>query len=201
VRPAPAAKGPSRIRIDGAFDDWRAVTPEFRDTIGDTLHRDHKGYGGVVYRNDSGRNDFVIVKAGYDNRCLYFFAQTLESISPRTDRNWMLLLIDADRESRTGWLGYDFVVNLDVLSDTESTLKAWRAGKWETVGRADYRVDGSGMELSLERALVGQGGTGTPTFDFHWADNLQGFDDVSELGLSGDSAPNRRWNSRFAVVP
>jgi hypothetical protein len=38
---------------------------------------------------------------------------------------------------------------------------------------------------------------GSPTFDFHWADNIQSFKDVSELGLHGDSAPNRRWNYRF----
>jgi hypothetical protein len=40
-----------------------------------------------------------------------------------------------------------------------------------------------------------------PSFDFHWADNIQGFDGVSELGVNGDSAPNRRWNYRYTVVP
>ena len=36
---------PARIRIDGRFDDWAAVKPEFRDTIDDTMRRDHPGYG------------------------------------------------------------------------------------------------------------------------------------------------------------
>ena len=31
-----------------------------------------------------------------------------------------------------------------------------------------------------------------PAFDFHWADNIQGFTTVAELGVNGDSAPNRR---------
>ena len=198
VRERPLATGPSRIVIDGAFDDWQKVEPEFRDTIGDTLHRDHKGYGDLAYRNETGRNDFVILKAAYDAANVYFFAQTLDKISPRTGGNWMLLFLDVDRNSETGWLGYDYVVNLEVLSDTATTVKAWRKGKWETVGRAKYRVNGNGMELAIPRALIGQKDK-TPTFDFHWADNIQSSDGASEFGVNGDSAPDRRWNYRYEV--
>ncbi len=99
---------------------------------------------------------------------------------------------------RTGWLGYDYVVNLEVLSDTATTVKAWRKGKWETVGKAKYRVNGNGMEVAIPRALIGQKGK-TPGFDFHWADNIQSFEGVSEFGVNGDSAPDRRWNYRYEV--
>ncbi len=173
--------------------------PSTRDAIGDTLHRDHNGYGGLVYRNQTGRNDFVILKAAYDEANVYFYAQTLDRITPRTDRNWMLLFLDADQNGATGWLGYDYVVNLEVPGDTQTTVKAWRDGKWETVGTAAYRVNGNGLEIGIARGLVGQAGR-TPAFDFHWADNLQRLDDVSEFGVNGDSAPDRRWNYRFRVA-
>jgi hypothetical protein len=199
VRPRPRAPGPSRIVIDGSFADWQEVVPEFRDPIGDTAHRDHLGYGGLVYRDDTGRNDFVILKAAYDQTNLYFFAQTLDKITPRTDRNWMLLFLDSDQNPATGWFGYDFLVNLEVPSDTQTTVKAWRAGQWETVARASYRVNGNGLELAIPRALVGLANR-TPAFDFHWADNIQDLGDVSEFGLHGDSAPDRRWNYRFEVT-
>jgi hypothetical protein len=55
------------------------------------------------------------------------------------------------------------------------------------------------MELTLPRETVGQN-QASPCFDFHWADNIQGFTDVSELGVNGDSAPNRRWNYRYSVA-
>jgi hypothetical protein len=186
--------------IDGAFEDWQGVKPEFRDTIGDTIHRNHKGYGDLVYRNETGRNDFVITKAAYDQANLYFFVQTLTNITPRMDPNWMLLLLDTDQSASTGWLGYDFVVNLEVLSDRETTLKAWRDGQWQTVGKAPYQVNGNGMEIAVPRILISQANQ-APRFDFHWADNLQNFGDASELGLNGDSAPDRRWNYRFEVSP
>ena len=75
VRPRPMASGPSRVTIDGKFEDWASVGPEYRDTLGDTLHRDHPGYGGLSYRNDSGRNDLVIAKAAYDDANLCFFVE------------------------------------------------------------------------------------------------------------------------------
>ena len=199
VRKPPTATGPSHIVIDGSFMDWSEVEPEFRDTIGDTTHRDHPGYGELVYRNDTGRNDFVTSKAAYDDTHLYFFAQTFDKISPRTDRNWMLLFLDSDQNAGTGWLGYDFVVNQEVPSDNITTVKRWRDGRWVPVGEGTYRVNGNKMELAIPRALVGQT-KAAPAFDFHWADNIQSFGDVSELGLNGDSAPNRRWNYRYEVV-
>lgn len=198
VRPPARAKGPSKIKVDGSFDDWSAVEPEFRDTIGDTIHRDHKGYGDLSYRNDTGRNDFVIAKAAYDTRNIYFFVQTLEKISPHTDPRWMLLFIDADQNAATGWMGYDFLINLEVLSDQKTTVKAWRNNRWVTIAAASYRVNGNGMEVSIPRSALGLAKK-PPAFDFHWADDIQNLDDISEFGVNGDSAPNRRWNYRFEV--
>ncbi len=200
VRECPTAQGPGKISVDGAFEEWNAIVPEFRDTIGDVKHRDHLGYGNTPYKNDTGRNDFVLAKAAYDAEYLYFFVQTPASITPHTDPHWMLLLLDADQNARTGWLGYDCILNLEVSSDSATTVKAWRNGGWETIGKARYAVNGNGMELAVPRELVGAA-EGNPAFDFHWADNNQGFSDVSELGVNGDSAPNRRWNYRFSVRP
>lgn len=198
VRELPRAAGPSRISIDGAFDDWKNVQPEFRDTIGDTLHRDHKGYGELRYRNETGRNDLVLAKAAYDKRNIYFYIQTLGAITPRTDKNWMLLFIDADQNFTTGWMGYDYMLNLEARSEKETTLHAWRNGKWEHTGTAKYRVNGNAMELAVARRLLAPIAS-TPAFDFHWADNIQNLEDISEFGVNGDSAPNRRWNYRFEV--
>ena len=197
TRPRPATPAAAKISIDGKFNEWQSIIPEYRDTIGDVTHRDHKGYGDVPYRNNTGRNDFVLCKAAYDRRNLYFFVQTREKITPRTDPFWMLLLLDSDRSTSTGWLGYDYIVNLEVTGEKSTAIKAWKSGQWQTVGKAEYRRNGNGMELAIERKLVGQAAESAPSLDFHWADNIQGFHGVEELGVNGDSAPNRRWNYRF----
>ncbi len=199
VQPMPKATGPSRIRVDGGFGDWTDVTPEFRDTIGDVAHRNHKGYGKLVYTNTTGRNDFVIAKAAYDAKNLYFFVQTRDPITPRTDPMWMMLLLDTDQDAATGWFGYDYIVNREVTGDTTTTVKRWNNGAWGPAGTASYRVNGNGLELSVARERVGETGD-APAFDFHWADNIQAFTTIAELGVNGDSAPNRRWNYRFEVA-
>ncbi len=199
VRQPPTAPGPTSIVVDGSFEDWQNVRPEFRDTIGDTAHRNHQGYGRTVYRNETGRNDFVLMKAAYDRKNIYFFVQTLNPITPRTDHNWMLLFIDTDRDARTGWFGYDFAVNLEVPGETDTTLKAWHSGRWQPVGKLKYRINGNAMELAIPRNRIRQD-RATPVFDFHWADNVQELNDVSQFGINGDSAPNRRFNYRFQVA-
>ena len=42
ARPLPPVT-PEPIQIDGRFDDWAAVGPEFRDTIDDPMRRNHPG--------------------------------------------------------------------------------------------------------------------------------------------------------------
>ncbi len=198
VRPLPQVEATSSVAIDGKFDDWNGVSPEFRDTIGDVTHRDFPGYGELVYRNETGRNDLTTMKATCDDDSLYFYAETSSPITPSTDANWMLLLLDTDQDGSTGWLGYDFVVNQEVADETTTTVKRWENGAWVKVDDAVFQVSGNQMELALSRTAVGMA-DGTPHFDFHWADNIQEFGNVSELGLHGDSAPNRRWNYRFAM--
>ncbi len=200
VRPIPKASGESQIKIDGTFEDWENIKPEYRDTIGDTIHRNHKGYGELIYTNNIGRNDFVISKAAYDAEHVYFYAQTREAITPYTDKHWMLLLIDSDQCSSSGWLGYDMIVNLDVMNEHKTDIHAWEKNAWESIGDGKYRVNGNGLEISIPRDIISNQKK-PPKFDFHWADNIQSFNDVSELGVNGDSAPNRRWNYRFEVEP
>jgi hypothetical protein len=197
VRKPPRPTGPSAIAVDGNFKDWDTVQPEFRDTIGDTLHRNHKGYGDRVYTNTTGRNDIVITKAAYDQQNVYFYVQTHKSLTPSTGMNWMLLLLDTDQNAQTGWLGYDFVVNLEILGDSTTTIKKWKEGVWETVATTGFSVNGNGLELAIPRDVIQA--MDDIAFDFHWADHIQSFGDISELGLHGDSAPNRRWNYRFQV--
>lgn len=101
-KPEPASK-PKTIAIDGRFDDWRNVRPEYRDTAFDTTRRDHDGWGNSApgvrmhYTNATGRNDFVTLKVTRDDRNVTFYIETRQPITPRADPFWMLLFIDADR--------------------------------------------------------------------------------------------------------
>lgn len=200
VRPIPESRGLSRIQIDGSFADWSGVEVEYRDTVGDTFHRDYNGYGGLRYTNDSGRNDIVTCKVAVDRNRVFFYAETKAVLTPHTDRNWMLLLIDADRNPDTGWYGYDYLINQSVADDHTTTLKRFTAsangGAWVEVTRLDLRYAGNALELAVPRELLGMTGDAI-TFDFHWCDNPTELKDPISLCTDGDSAPNRRFNYRL----
>jgi len=196
-RPSSAKK----ITIDASFADWDDVGPEYRDWLNDTTHRKHPGWGAAgTYINKTGRNDFITAKVARDDTYIYFYIETVDDITPRTDANWMMLFINADQDYTNGWEGYDYVINMSVNSDTRTTLKAAGRGfNWTDVNtKISYRVSGSRMEIRVPRADIGQGSGDAPVaFDFHLADNIQAPNDIIEFSVSGDSAPDRRFNYRY----
>jgi hypothetical protein len=199
ARPIPELRGLHPVSIDGQFSDWAGVDLEYRDTVGDTIHRDYPGYGGLHYQDDSGRNDIVACKVAVDAENVYFYVQTNEPLTPHTGKHWMLLFIDADRNHDTGWAGYDYLVNEKIVDGHTTTLlryDAHRAGDpWVQAARLRYAYAGNKLELAIPRALVGLTGDAL-SFDFHWCDNPTDLKDPMSLCTSGDSAPNRRFNYR-----
>ncbi len=197
VRPPEKSSGKKTIRIDGSFSDWNGVRPEFRDPIGDTMHRDFRGWGKLHYTNRTGRNDIVRCKVAYDNKNVYFYVETAAPLTSWRDRSWMHLFIDADQNTRTGWHSYDYIVNYPTVSATTTTLKRTTDGwNWKTVTNVSYRAKGKMMEISIPRKALGLANKPV-AIDFHWADNVQKPNDIIEFAVSGDSAPDRRFNYRF----
>ena len=199
VRPIPRLEGLSSIKIDGEFSDWKTITTEYRDTKGDVYHRNYNGYGGNHYINNSGRNDIVTCKVGVDDTDVYFYAETDQALTPSSGKNWMLLFIDADQNSKTGWSGYDFMVNNKVIDNKTTTLFRYDAkapgNHWVEVAQIKYRYKNNKLELAIPRRFLHLQGNDL-TFDFHWCDNPVNITDPISLCTSGDSAPNRRFNYR-----
>lgn len=189
------------IDIRGSFSQWDEVSAIYYDHIGDTEHRNSPGDSQAgPYINITGRNDIVECRVAYDHEHYYFYAKTNEDLTPGTDPNWMLLFIDTDQSKSTGWEGYDFVVNLEVIDDQHTTMQKMTSTKrgGKAAGRPitlSYRKEGNELMIALPRQYFGDEYVGG--FDFHWADNLQKIGDITDFFHSGDHAPDRRANYRF----
>lgn len=196
-RPIPQHTGFAECRIDGRFGDWKHNSIEYRDTQGDTFHRDAKGYAGLHYTNTSGRNDIITSKVAVGENNISFYAETAEKITAHTDTNWMLLLIDADNNSSTGWYGYDYIINKEVKGERTTTLMQYDSekGEWAYVADIAMRYADNHIELSVARELLQLTGDKF-TFDFKWTDNPTELKDPISLCTDGDTAPNRRFNYR-----
>jgi hypothetical protein len=197
--PVPAASAPKSIQIDGGFEQWRGVGPEFVDHLGETAPRDFDGAGGLHYANRTGRNDLAAFKVARDEKNVYFYARTRQPLSPRTDANWMWLLIDIDRNAGTGWEGYDYIVNRTIEADGSTWLEQNTGGwGWRKVQKVSLRTQGNELQLAIPRAALGLGDGGAGVaFDFKWADNVQRPGEIMDFYLSGDVAPEGRFMYRY----
>ena len=193
ARPVPQVE-PRSITIDGRFDEWATVQPEFRDTIGDPVHRGHRGWGrSLRYVNTTGRNDIVAAKVAIDDRAVSFYARAREKFTSAAEANWMLLFIDADTNPKTGWLGYDLVVNRRNPGHSTTIVERNIGGRyvWGSPVEVPRSIAGNELELAIPRAVLGIAAL-PATIDFKWADNIQQTGEWSDFTLNGDAAPNDR---------
>lgn len=197
ARPIPVVK-PRPIRIDGRFDDWDEVSPEYRDTIGDPVRRDFPGWGETLhYVNQTGRNDLVSAKVSRDAENLFFLIRCRDDIKTDPDAPGPMLLLDADRDPETGWLGYDFAVGRRRDASGSLLLERNResAYRWEPVGEVVAAASGDALELAIPFPALGLA-PDVRAIDFKWADAIAETGDWSDFTLNGDVAPNDRFNYR-----
>ncbi|RED98353.1 DUF5722 domain-containing protein [Marinoscillum furvescens] len=195
VSPSVEAGKMKSIDLDGGFAQWDEVSCTYYDHIHDTEHRNSPGVGSSgPYTMTSGRNDITKLKVARDMDAIYFYAETSIALTNYTDNNWMLLFIDSDQDSKTGWEGYDLLINHSLVNDSKTTIKKYHKGKWKTIGELDYRSDSNQLMIKVPRNLIGNE---SASFDFHWVDNPQNLKNISSFFNDGDSAPDRRFNYRF----
>ncbi|GAA4281297.1 DUF5722 domain-containing protein [Gaetbulibacter aestuarii] len=179
------------------FDQWNSVKSNYFDHIYDTTHRSSQKQGNAgPYINTKGRNDFVSAKVANDDKNVYFYISTRDTITSYKDNNWMLLLIDKDQNPSTGWNGYDLLVNETIISDSLTTIKTYSPEKgWVLSKTIPFKIDGKQLMLSIPKKLL-ETNNGL-NFDFHWLDNPSKLNSIDDLIWAGDNAPSRRSNYRY----
>ncbi len=188
------ASAPKTVKI-GKADGWEDVAPYYRHYKGNTMHRDHRGCYSAYYVNNTGRNDIVGAKVARDDENLYFYVETAEELTSSTDRNWMMLFIDTDRDKTTGWNGYDIIVNR-VSPKGKKVIVEKNVGnrwEWETVAECKFAVNVDKLEFAIPREVLGIEGENVD-IEFKWNDNMQDNGNIMDFYVNGDTAPGGRFN-------
>ena len=195
VLPQDKSSGKQTVDISGNFDVWQNVSPVFTDYINDIMARDSTDITGkTVYQNFTGRNDIIQSRVTTDGGMIYFYVKTAETItSYKGAKNWMLLFVDSDNNKKTGWEGFDYLINYSVADDNITAVCVYKSNIWQETGLAKYKVKGSEMMIAVPRSLLGLTNDAF-TIDFHWVDNVTDIYDLESWFTTGDSAPNRRNN-------
>lgn len=195
--PLPEPLSPQKtVAIDGKFEEWKSVLPNFRSHKGNTLHRDADGFAGTHYSNNTGRNDIIGAKVAQDKSRLYFYVETATTLTKPSDPCWMTLFIDSDNDKNTGWEGYDFAINRKSPIDGIAFLEKSVGLAWEPVGKIPFRIAGSQMEIGIPKTLLKIAGK---SFQFKWSDHMQEQGNIMDFLVHGDVAPLGRFNYEYQL--
>ncbi|MHC1769970.1 MAG: hypothetical protein AB9869_37755 [Verrucomicrobiia bacterium] len=195
----PKASSAKTIDLAEGFEQWQDVGPAFTDHQGEATPRDFDGAAGLHYTNRTGRNDLDTFKVARDATHVFFYARTRKALTTPEGSNWMWLLIDIDQKAETGWAGYDYIVNRTLEGPGKTWLERNEGGwQWRRVGLVDRKTAGNELHLAVPRTALGLEKAGArAAFDFKWADNVQEPGNVMDFYVSGDAAPEGRFNFRY----
>lgn len=198
MTPPESPSEPRTIQI-GRFSGWADVKPHYLHYKGNTMHRDHRGRYDQYYRNTTGRNDITGAKVARDGQKLYFCVETAGKLSPQTDRNWMMLFIDTDRDKSTGWNGYDFIVNRVSPAKGKAVVEknVGNRWEWEKVGDTRFATEDNLLELEIARSVLGM--EKQIDIEFKWNDNMQENGNIMDFYVNGDTAPGGRFNFIYTL--
>jgi len=187
------------IPMNGNFGAWNYVRPVYRNNVGAMADRDWDGAPPHTHYTDhTSRNEIALAQVARDNQNLFFHVRTVNPLTPATDKNWMMLLIDIDASAATGWHGYDFLVNRSRTGNWCTVEKnAYGKWAWTNAGAALVRSSGKDLVIAIPRRLLGVNSFNKLKFDFKWVDNIPDDPGIMDFYTVGDVAPDTRFNYRF----
>jgi len=181
------------------IESWSDVKPEYQSYKGNTMHRNHPGQGKkLVYTNATGRNDIVSAKVARDSGFIYFYVETADNLTDKSDPKWMRLFIDIDRDKSTGWEGYDYVINRNNPGDSANIEKSTNSWNCEKMGAAAFSINGKTLVLKIKRTTLGLLNPDI-NLEFKWSDNMQEDGNIMDFYVNGDVAPGERFNYVYNV--
>ncbi len=172
------------------ISDWQKIKPVYFDFIDDTGHRNHPGAQtnpAKTYINNTGQNDFHIMKVARNKKDIWFYAETKNEISKNNGDSWMRLYINSDRKYDKGWFGYDFRINAGKY------LQKFSNGKWENIYEVNAVQNKNKLMYSFPLNYIFND-TENLNFEFKWSDNMQDENDPLDWYINGDAAPDGRLN-------
>jgi hypothetical protein len=104
----------------------------------------------------------------------------------------MTLFIDVDRNSKTGWQGYDLAINRKQVGSTTTVEHTANGKSWVKAADIQYAYTGNQLEIRVPRRFL-QTAAGL-NFEFKWSDNRQRDNDIMDFWVNGDVAPAGRYN-------
>ena len=190
------------IDIDGSFDQWDDILVTYTDPINDCENRRNLGFGRTRMEDESGNNDLRNAKVTHDTKYLYFYIDVPETygegeenyITAHTpDTSWMQIFINTDMDHKTGFYGFDYIINNTVKDGKTSTLaKSTSDGhefSFEDTAEISYKIENNRMMIKVALEDLGITDYKQIKFAFKWVDSDTKITTMEQMYSEGDCAP------------
>lgn len=188
---------PKTIFINQNFSQWNNVTPYYRDDIFDIPSRNHSKYGNQSEQliDYSQKNDLEQMQIARDQINVYFYLRSNSLWIDGNKFNWLFL--NTDNNYTTGWIGFDYLVDLgnnQLLKNINNTSN-WQYQETVKIVNSGYNE----LHFALSYQSL-QMNNRAINLQFKWfsADFLYAFDPLNFID-KGDSAPNGRFTYAYIV--
>ncbi|CAF2179834.1 unnamed protein product [Rotaria magnacalcarata] len=189
--------GPQTILINQDFTQWNNITPYYLDDIFDIPYRNHPRYGdhGEQVIDYSQRNDLERMQIARDTMNLYFYLRCYGPWIDENRFNWLFL--NVDNNYSTGWIGFDYLVDLgeNQLKKNIDNTSNWQYEETIKIVNSGYNE----LHFALSYPSLKINNTKI-NLQFKWlsADVLYTFDPLNFID-KGDSAPNGRFTYTYMI--
>ena len=180
------------IEINGDFLQWNDAGITYREYTGDVYPRSFKAYDAVGrYENNTGRNEFEVLKAASDDKNIYFYAKFVNNISFSDSKKPIRLFIKTKKDEKMP--GYGFMA--ETYENHKTVLYKMRPGDdflSSEICPAESFCEGDKIHIKIPKSTV-EITDGNFSIEFKWADNMQD-DNIMDFYVNGDAAPRGRLN-------
>ncbi len=188
------------IDVNGSVKQWESVQTSFRDFVGDAVVRDFEDAAGMNrYTDNSARNDISEIRLTYDENNLYILVSTAEEITEHEDGDlsWLNVMLCVEGSEGESFEGFQYVINRTPGDEKTSVERSIGGYAFESIGQADYSVNGNYLQIAIPKALLGLGDTFT--LNLKVTDHVTHPEDIMDYYVSGDSAPIGRLSYKWKV--
>ena len=188
------------IDVNGSVKQWESVQTSFRDFVGDAVVRNYVDAAGInTYTDNSARNDISEIRLAYDAENLYIMVSTAENITAyeEGDLTWMNVMLGVEGATGEAFEGFQYVINRSPDGEKTSVEKCVGGYSFETIGQADYSVNGKYLQIAIPKTLLGL--NDSFTLKVKVTDHIMHPEDIMDYYVSGDSAPIGRLSYKWKV--
>jgi len=194
----PAYSG-RKMTADRISENWAEVGAVFRNQGNTHVHRhSHGASQAVFYSLPAPANCLSEVRVAHDDLNFYFLVKADLPFVQREGESPLQILLGTGAPTLKGWEGYEFLIEMDLLSATASVSRLSEGRKKIQVATSLVVENGNLVQVTVPRKPL-EAGENIDQIYFKVADGVLNPNDIMDYYVTGSSMPMGRLSFLYKL--